>query len=176
MPSSGKRLTITNTQDPAHHEWAEFSDGCYLLRANLKSKDPKQLRKTYIGLTQIEDCFRISEHDLGLRPIFHQKQDRTQAHILVCFLALVMWRTLQQWMDGAGLGTAPRKLLEEMSEVRSLDVVLPTSQGTDLRLRTVSKPEQRLAVLLQKLGLPLPKKPKPIKNVVQIFPRKHRAS
>jgi hypothetical protein len=77
-------------------------------------------------------------------------------------LAIVMWRTLQQWMDGAGLGTAPRKLLEEMAEVRSLDVAVPTEKGTDLRLRTVSKPEQRLAILLQKLGLPVPNKPKSI--------------
>jgi transposase len=159
---SGKRLAITITQDPAHRDWAERSDGCYLLRTNLPSQDPKQLWKTYIGLTQIEDSFRISKHDLGLRPIFHHKEHRTQAHILVCFLALVMWRTLQQWMDGVGLGTAPRKLLEEMAEVRSLDVLLPTAQGKDLRLRTVSKPEQRLAILLQKLDLPLPNKPKAI--------------
>ncbi len=163
---SGKRLAIAITQDPAHREWAELTDGCYLLRTNLQNHDPKQLWKAYIGLTQIEDSFRISKHDLGLRPIFHHRERRTQAHILVCFLALVMWRTLQQWMDGAGLGAAPRKLLEEMAEVRSLDVVLPTGQGTELRLRTVSKPEQRLAILLQKLDLPLPNKPKSIPNVV----------
>ncbi len=159
---SGKRLTITIIQDPAHRQWAELSDGCYLLRTNLKTQDPKTLWKAYIGLTQIEDSFRISKHDLGLRPIFHQKEHRTQAHILVCFLALTMWRTLQQWMDGAGLGTAPRKLLEEMAEVRSLDVLLPTGQGKELRLRTVAKPEHRLAILLQKLDLPLPNKPKSI--------------
>jgi transposase len=157
---SGKPLAMTIAQKDENREWAELSDGCYLLRTNLKSQDPKQLWKTYIGLTQIEDSFRISKHDLGLRPLYHQKEDRTQAHILVCFLALVMWRTLQQWMEGAGLGTAPRKLLEEMAEVRSLDVMLPTGNGTELRLRTVSKPEERLAILLQKLDLPLPNKPK----------------
>lgn len=173
---SGRRLAVTITQDPAHHEWAELSDGCYLLRTNLKSHDPKQLWKTYIGLTQIEDSFRITKHDLGLRPIFHHKEDRTQAHILVCFLALVMWRTLQQWMDGAGLGTAPRKLLEEIAEVRSLDVVLPAAQGRELRLRTVSKPELRLAILLQRLDLPLPNKPKSIKNVVAKTTTNPRAS
>lgn len=159
---TGKRLAITITQNPAHREWAGLSDGCYLLRTNLRSQDPKELWKTYIGLTQIEDSFRISKHDLGLRPIFHQKPERTQAHILVCFLALVLWRTLQQWMEGAGLGTAPRKLLEEMAEVRSLDVVLPTGASQELRLRTVSRPEEHLAILLHKLGLPLPNKPKSI--------------
>jgi transposase len=159
---SGRRLDIAIEQKEEHREWAELSDGCYLLRTNLQGQDAKALWKTYIGLTQIEDSFRISKHDLGLRPLYHQKQERTQAHILVCFLALVMWRTLQQWMQGCGLGTAPRKLLEEMAEVHSLDVVLPTGAQKDIRLRTVSRAEEHLAILLQKLGLPLPNKPKPI--------------
>ena len=80
--------------------------------------------RTYIGLTQIEDTFRITKHDLGCVPSF-TKKERIQAHILVCFLSLVLWRTLQQWMSHSGSGSAPRKLLEEMAEVRSLDVVLP---------------------------------------------------
>ena len=159
---SGKRLAINIQQKDQSREWAELCDGCYLLRTNLQGQDATTLWKTYIGLTQIEDCFRISKHDLGLRPLYHQKQERTQAHILVCFLALVMWRTLQQWMQGCGLGTAPRKLLEEIAEIRSLDVVLPTGAGKDIRLRTVSRPEEHLAILLQKLGLPLPCKPKSI--------------
>ena len=159
---SNKRLSIAIGRDDQDREWAELTDGCYLLRTNLQGQNAAALWKTYIGLTQIEDCFRIGKHDLGLRPIFHQKQDRAQAHILVCFLALVMWRTLQQWMEGSGLGTAPRKLLEEMAEIRSLDVVLPTGADEDIRLRTVSKPEPHLAILLDKLGLLLPNKPKSI--------------
>ena len=118
------------------------------------------------------NSFRITKHDLGLRPIYHQKQDRTQAHILVCFLALVMWRTLQQWMEGCGLGGAPRKLLEEMAEVRSLDVVLPTGAGQTVRLRVVTRPEPHLAILLQRLDLPLPNRPKKIENVVATFTEK----
>lgn len=160
--SSGKRLSVTIEHKDEPRQWAELSDGCYLLRTNLQSHDPAELWKTYIGLSQIEDCFRIGKHDLGLRPIYHQKPARTQAHILVCFLALVLWRTLQQWMHGCGLGTAPRKLLEEMAEVRSLDIVLPTGAGKDIRLRTVSRPEQHLAILLQRLDLFLPNKPKSI--------------
>jgi hypothetical protein len=153
-------------------EWVEQADGCYLLRTNLEGRDAQTLWKTYIGLTQIEDCFRITKHDMGLRPIFHHKQDRTQAHILVCFLALAMWRTLQQWMEGCGLGTAPRKLLEELAEVRSMDVVLPTRTGQAIRLRTVGKPEKHLAILLERLDLPLPNRPKKIQNVVETFAEK----
>ena len=105
--------------------------------------------------------------------MFHHTEPRTQAHILVCFLALVMWRTLQLWMEGCGLGTAPRKLLEELAEVRALDVVLPTGAGTELRLRTVSRPEPHLAILLQRLGLMLPGRPKQIQNVVATFEAKN---
>ena len=159
---SQQRLTMTISQREEDRAWAELSDGCYLLRTNLTEQNAATLWKTYIGLTQIEDSFRISKHDLGLRPIYHHKQDRAQAHILVCFLALVMWRTLQQWMNGCGLGDAPRKLLEQIAEVRSLDIVLPTATAIPIRLRTVSRPETHLAILLQKLGLPLPNKPKSI--------------
>jgi len=159
---SKSRLTMAIAARQDHCAWADLSDGCYLLRTNLTGQDAATFWKTYIGLTQVEDSFRIPKHDLGLRPIYHHRPDRAQAHILVCFLALVMWRTLQQWMHGCGLGDAPRKLLEHMAEVRSLDIVLPTPTGTDLRLRTVSRPETHLAILLQKLGLPLPNKPKSV--------------
>lgn len=84
-----------------------------------------------------------------MRPIFHQKKDRTQAHILVCFLALAMWRMLTHWMSCSGIGTAPRKLLEELRMVNSLDVLLPTRDKT-IKLRVVSKPSKDLQPLLQR--------------------------
>jgi transposase len=168
-----KRLKVKVARKSELVDWAALADGCYLLRTDLEGKSAAELWKTYIGLTQIEDSFRIGKHDLGLRPVFHHTEERTQAHILVCFLALVMWRTLQLWMEGCGLGTAPRKLLEELAEVRSLDVVLPTGAGTELRLRTVSRPEPHLAILLQRLGLMLPGRPKQIQNVVATFDAKN---
>jgi len=164
-----RRLVIEVIRKEDLNGWAAQADGCYLLRTNLQGQSAAELWKTYIGLTQIEDSFRIAKHDLGLRPIFHHKEARTQAHILVCFLSLVLWRTLQQWMAGSGLGTAPRKLLEELAAVRSLDVVLPTAAGPELRLRTVTRPEPHLAILLERLDLPLPNRPKKIQNVVATF-------
>jgi hypothetical protein len=101
-----------------------------------------------------------------MRPIFHQKKDRTHAHILVCFLSLALWRTLQQWMKGSGLGTSPRKLLEEMGELKSLDVLLPAKDKT-IRLRLVATPPPALKVLLQRMKILLPNKPKTVDNVVQ---------
>lgn len=165
---SGKqrRLAIDIKKSEDRYQWALQSGGSYILRTNWTESDPKTIWKKYIQLTEVEDAFRTEKHDLGMRPIYHQKKDRTQAHILVCFLALSMWRTLQQWMKASGLGTAPRKLIEEMREVRSLDVLLPTRDKT-IRLRVVSTPSKELKVLLQRMKILLPNKPKIIQNVVQ---------
>lgn len=160
------RLRIEVRKDQTRYAWALNTSGSYLLRTNWSEGTPAEIWKHYIQLTQAEDAFRITKSDLGVRPIYHQRADRTQAHILVCFLALAMWRTLQQWMSACGLGTAPRKLLEEMREVRSMDVLLPTREKT-LRLRVVSTAPKELKVLLYRLKLPLPNKPKMIENVVQ---------
>lgn len=158
-------LQIHEQVDP--REWASLAQGAYLLRTNHVAEDPAELWKWYIQLTQAEAAFRTSKSDLLLRPVFHHKEERVDAHILVCFLALAMWRTLEQWMASKGLGTCARQLLLEMDNVHSMDVLLPTDAGTTLRLRTVSKPEKPLAVLLAKLGLNLPQTPKQLENVVQ---------
>lgn len=160
------RLSIQVKKNEERWQWALETCGSYILRTNWTESDPKILWKTYIQLTEVEDSFRTEKHDLGMRPIFHQKQGRTQAHILVCFLALTMWRTLQQWMKASGLGTTPRKLLEELRELKSLDVLLPTREKT-LRLRMAATPPKELKVLLQRMKIPIPNKPKIIENVVE---------
>ncbi|HLA28786.1 MAG TPA: transposase [Syntrophales bacterium] len=106
------RLRMNIFKDAERYRQLLETSGNYLLRTNWTEADPKILWNTYIQLTEVEDAFRTAKHDLGIRPIYHYKKDRTQAHILVCFLSLAMWRTLQQWMKASGLGTAPRKLLE----------------------------------------------------------------
>lgn len=160
------RLVIQARRNEERYEWALHTSGSYLLRTNWREGTPREWWKSYIQLTQVEDAFRITKSDLGIRPIYHQRSDRTQAHILVCFLALAMWRTLQQWMSTCGLGAAPRKLLEEMREIRSMDVLLPMREKT-LRLRVVSTAPKALKILLQRLKLPLPNKPKMSQDVVQ---------
>jgi len=160
------RLAIDIRKNEERHQWAMDTGGSYILRTNRAETDPKTLWNTCIQLTEVEDAFRTAKHDLGMRPIFHQKKDRTQAHILVCFLSLALWRTLQQWMKASGLGTAPRKLLEEMREIKSLDVLLPAREKT-IRLRVVATAPQALKVLLQRMKIPLPNRPKIIENVVQ---------
>ena len=163
---SDKKLSIVMRKNEERYQRALDSGGSYILRTNWMESDPKTLWNTYIQLTEVEDSFRTEKHDLGMRPIFHRKKDRTQAHILVCFLALAMWRTLQQWMKASGLGTAPRKLLEELRELKSLDVLLPTREKT-IRLRMVATPEKQLKVLLQRMKILIPNRPKVIENVVE---------
>lgn len=161
-----QKLKMTVHKDEQRYRKLLETGGNYLLRTNWNEADPKTIWRTYIQLTEVEDTFRTAKHDLGMRPIYHQKQDRTQAHILVCFLALAMWRTLQQWMKASGLGTAPRKLLEDMKGVKSLDVLLPT-RDKQIRLRVVSNAPKELKVLLQRMNILLPSRPKIIENVVQ---------
>src|SRR3990172_8734494 len=164
-----KRLKVIIKKHEDRYEWLLSTSGSYLLRTNWKEKDPKEIWNTYIQLTQVEDAFRTAKSDLGMRPIYHHKADRMQAHILVCFLALVLWRTLQQWMECSGLGTAPRKLIEELREIKSLDVLLPSRDNKTIRLRVVSTAPPGLKILLQRLKLPLPNRPKVIENVVPTF-------
>lgn len=161
-----KRLKMAIEKNEDRYRQLLETGGNYLLRTNWPEADPKTLWNTYIQLTEVEDAFRTTKHDLGMRPIYHQKKERTQAHILVCFLSLAMWRTLQQWMKTSGLGTAPRKLLEEMREIKSLDVLLPTREKI-IRLQLVSTAPKELKVLLQRMKVLLPNKPKIIENVVQ---------
>jgi len=151
-------------------QWAQRAQGAYLLRTNCPEKAPAEVWHWYLQLQQAEAAFRIGKSDLKLRPIFHRKTERVDAHILVCFLALALWRVLEMWMHGKGLGTCARQLVGEVTTIKSLDVVLPvrTGQGTtDLRLRVVSKPDRMVAELLQRLGLQLPTRSKIVENVVE---------
>jgi len=166
VAEKNNRLSIDIKKNTERYEWAMETGGSYILRTNWNETDPKVLWNTYIQLTEVEDAFRTAKHDLGMRPIFHQKQDRTQAHILVCFISLVLWRTLTQWMKASGLGNAPRKLLEEIKEIKSLDVLLPARDKT-IRLRVVATAPQALKVLLQRMKILLPNRPRIIENVVE---------
>ena len=141
----------------AARDWATISAGCYLLRSNVTDWSHEDLWKAYIQLTQAEAAFCIQKSDLKIRPIWHQKEDRVAAHIFVCFLAYVLWKTLGQICDRAGLGSEPRRVLAELSELRMMDVVLPTRDGIDLRRRCVSTPTEHQQILLDQLGLNLPK-------------------
>ena len=139
-------------------DWQTLSDGCYLLRSNVRDWTDEQLWKAYIQLTEAEAAFRIHKEDLSIRPIWHQKEDRVLAHILVCFLSYVLWKTLGQMCQSAGLGNEPRRVLSELSEIRLVDVVMPTREGIEIRRRCVCRPTEHQKILLDHLKLRLPSK------------------
>jgi transposase len=137
-------------------DWARLSEGCYVLRSNVREWNAEELWRAYTQLTEAEAAFRIQKSDLDLRPVWHQKESRVQAHILVCFLAYVLWKTLGHLCRQAGLGHEPRKVFEELKKIELVEVVLPTRAGIDIHKRCLSRPTQHQAILLQRLGLKLP--------------------
>ena len=156
--ASGLRLVWS--AKPEWDAWAWHSEGTYILRTNVADWTSEELWRTYIQLTEAEAAFRIHKSDLSIRPIWHQKAERVQAHILVCFLAYVLWKTLEQWQARAGLGNSPRTILEEVGRIQSTDVVLPLADepGRELRIRCVVRPDPAQAMLLDRLGLRLPER------------------
>jgi transposase len=153
-----KTLSITWTKD---EQKKRDLCGCYLLRTNTAETDPVKLWQQYIQLVDAEWAFRITKDELELRPVWHQNKDRVLGHILVCFIAYAMWKTLGGWMKTSGLGDSPRELLEELAAVKSGDVILPTragngSTGPTLMIRCVTRPDAHTEVLLNRLGLTLP--------------------
>jgi transposase len=148
--------------------WARSSQGCYVLRSNVTDWSAEDLWRAYMQLTEAEAAFRIQKSDLRLRPVWHQKAERVQAHILVCFLAYGLRKTLEGWSKRAGLGNSPTTLLEELARIQSTDVVAPTTDGRMIRLRCVVRPDKAQAILLQHLGLTLPKRLRLPRGVVRM--------
>jgi transposase len=159
-PATAAGLRLEWSARPEWDDWSRHSEGCYVLRTNLRDWTSEALWRTYIQLSEAEAAFRIHKSELSIRPIWHQREDRVLAHILVCFLAYAMWKTLEQWQSRAGLGNSPRTILQELGAIQSTDVVLPTATPPqrDLRLRCIVRPDRAQAALLQRLGLSLPER------------------
>ena len=124
-PSGGAQIAWTKKEK--WRRWSQLSEGCYMLRSNIRDWSPEDLWKAYIQLTEAENAFRIHKSDLSIRPVWHQKEKRVQAHILVCFLAYVLWKTLARLCRTAGLGDEPGKVLWELAQIKLTDVILPSA-------------------------------------------------
>jgi len=154
----GSGLRLTWELKEAWSEWAQLTEGTYILRSNVTEWSGEELWRTYIQLSEAEAAFRTHKSDLKIRPIWHHREERVQAHILVCFLAFALWKTLEGWQKRAGLGSSPRTLLQEMRHIQSVDVVLPLDDGREMTLRCVVRPDEAQAALLDRLGLELPRR------------------
>jgi len=112
-------------------------------------------------LCHVEEAFRTLKGDLGLRPIYHQKAERIEAHLFVAFLAYSLAITLRQQLRGHAAGLTPRAVLEKLATLQMLDVIVPTTDGRELLLVRHTEPSTDVALLLDKLDLKLPPQPPP---------------
>lgn len=157
-PENPSGLSLSWSRVAEKEKQADLSDGCYVLRTNIREWKEEDIWSLYIQLTHVEAAFRIQKSELEIRPVWHQTEKRMRAHILVCFLAYVLWKIMEQWQSRAGLGNSPRTILEELGQIHSGDVVLPTVSGEQIRLRCIVRPEKAQAIILQRLGLDIPRR------------------
>jgi transposase len=136
-------------------------EGRYLLRTNLVGKDPSELWKLYVQLTQVEEAFKNLKGDLSIRPIYHQRMDRIEAHIFVAFLAYCLHVTLRRQLHGHAPGLTPRSAIEKFKTLQMIDVHIPTTDNRLVILPRYTQPCNEVKLLLHRLGWSLPQQPRP---------------
>ena len=165
IPKEGEKVTPETFR--WHLDWDRIDEarandeGTYLLRTNLPDCDPKTLWKKYMIQGEIEYAFRELKNDLGLRPVYHQLDDRIEAHIFTAFMALCLLQTLRAIAREHAPGLTPRQIIEKFKTVKMVDVVLPTTDGRVVTLPRYIEPKEDVAILLDRLALHLPEQPPP---------------
>jgi len=136
--------------------WRDAREGAYLLRTNLVGHTVDELWTKYIQLTEAEAAFRALKSELAIRPLFHQLERRVKAHILVAFLGYALWVTLKHLLHHRGTDLTPAQALAQLATLQSADIVLPTTDGREIRLRRVAKPTSEQQRLLNQLEITIP--------------------
>jgi len=149
---------------------ARRREGRYLLRTNLTEHDPAKLWTYYLQLVAVEEAFKNLKGDLAIRPIFHQDQQRIEAHIFIAFLAYCLHVTLKRRLHALAPGLTPRSVLEKFAAIQMIDVHVPTTDGRELVLTRYTDPEPELRLLLDKLKLELPAQPPPKISAAAVDP------
>lgn len=167
---AGVRLRWEMKKD--REAWRDLREGAYMLRTNLQADSAQQMWSMYMQLTEAETSFRALKSELSIRPLFHQKEPRVKAHVLVAFLGYALWVTLKHLLQrrppiipqpsASGVDNAqpfsPMKALALLSTLQSADIVLPTTDGREIRLRRITEPTAEQKVLLHQLGFSLPER------------------
>jgi transposase len=150
--------------------WRESREGAYLLRTNLKAETAEELWSKYMQLTEAEASFRALKSELSVRPLFHQLEPRVKAHVMVAFLGYALWVTLKHLLkrrprlvpkpSASGAENVqpmtPMRVIALLSTLQSADIVLPTTDGREIRLRRITEPTAEQKSLLRQLGISLP--------------------
>lgn len=171
--AEGLRLRWSTRED--RQAWRSLCEGAYMLRTNLEAGSAAELWTKYMQLTEAEASFRALKSELSIRPLFHQKEPRMKAHVMVAFLGYALWVTLKHWLKRLALivpqqsagevlnaqPIRPMKALTLLSTVQSADIVLPITDGRQTRLRRITEPSPDQKELLRPLGLSLPERFEP---------------
>ncbi len=166
--AEGVRLFWQMKED--RKSWRESREGAYLLRTNLQADTAEELWSKYMQLTEAEASFRALKSELSIRPLFHQLEPRVKAHVMVAFLGYALWVTLKHLLkrrapivpkpSASGVNHAqplsPMRALALLSTLQSADIVLPTTDGREIRLRRITEPTAEQKSLLGQLGISLP--------------------
>jgi transposase len=149
-------LRLDWTLIEARRAWRDAREGAYLLRTNLVGQTVEELWTKYIQLTEAEAAFRALKSELAVRPVFHQLERRAKAHLLVAFLGYALWVTLKHLLHRRGTGLTPARALAQLATLQSADIVLPTTDGREIRLRRVTQPMPDQQRLLDQLEITIP--------------------
>jgi transposase len=137
-------------------QWREAREGAYLLRTNLTATTASELWEKYMQLTEVEAAFRALKSELSIRPLFHQLEHRVKAHVMVAFLGYALWVTLKHLLRGKQSEWSAARALAELTTLQSADIILPTTDGREIRLRRITQPTAEQKHLLNQLGIDLP--------------------
>src|SRR6266478_358904 len=163
---AGVRLVWKMQED--RKAWRDLREGAYMLRTNLQADSAEELWSKYMQLTEAEASFRALKSELSIRPLFHQLEPRVKAHVMVAFIGYALWVTLKHLLKRRRMVIAaeqhtnpdlsPARALALLSTLHSADIVLPTTDGRELRLRRVTEPDTEQKKLLHLLGLTVPER------------------
>ncbi len=150
-------------QKPEQQQWLEAREGAYLLRTNLTVDGAADLWKKYMQLTEVEAAFRTLKSELAIRPLFHQLEKRVKAHVLVAFLGYALQVTLKHLLKRSGSEYSPAEALKRLSELYSVDIVLPTVEGREIWLRRIAQLDEQQQSVLHQLNITLPERLEPLR-------------
>jgi transposase len=150
------QLRVEWVRKSGQQQWREAREGAYLLRTNLSAATASELWEKYMQLTEVEASFRALKSELSLRPLYHQREGRVKAHVMVAFLGYALWVTLKHLLRRNSSEWSAQRALAELSTLQSADIILPTTDGREIRLRRITEPTTAQQKLLNQLGIELP--------------------
>jgi transposase len=136
------------------HAKAEQLDGCYLIKTDRDGLSGDELWRIYVLLTRAENAFRDMKSPLAERPIFHHTERRTEAHIFLCVLAYHLLVAIEKTLLDRGIHTSWPTVRDTLKSHQICTVVLPTDDGSTLRIRKAATPEPEVEDLYRALGMP----------------------